>query len=322
MRLSVRAIVLALAALLVPLAAEPQPPAKVARLGVLLYSATDPNLAAYRQGLSDLGYIEGHNLVVDYRAAEGNPGRLAELARELVRLRPDVVLALGGDVAPFAKQATQSIPIVAVTSADPVRGGLVASLARPGGNVTGVTFLSADLAGKRLQFLKEAAPAITRVGVLFNPEHPDDELLETREAARRLGIQVQSLEVRGAADFEGVFQAAIKGRAEAVIVVSSRQTTLNRARILEFATSHKLILVGGWGPWARDGALLSYGPDLDTLVRRAATLVDRILKGAKPADLPVEQPTRFELVINARTAKTLGLTIPQSLRLRADRVIE
>jgi ABC-type uncharacterized transport system substrate-binding protein len=270
MRINALVAVLGLVALLTPLATEAQKPPRGARIGVLLFSATDPNFSAFRQRMNELGYEEGHNLVVDYRAAEGKPERLASLAAELVRLKPDVVLALGGDVAPFAKQATQSIPIVAVTSADPVKGGLVASLARPGGNVTGVTFLSADLAGKRLQLLKEAVPAISRVGVLFNPDHADDEILETREAAKRLGIHVQSLEIRGAADLEGAFQAAIKGRAEAVIVVSSRQTTLNRARILEFAGSRKLPLVGGWGPWARDGALLSYGPDIDPLVRLAA----------------------------------------------------
>jgi putative ABC transport system substrate-binding protein len=209
-----------------------------------------------------------------------------------------------------------------LTSADPVKGGLVTSLARPGGNVTGITFLSADLAGKRIQFLREAAPAISRVGVLWNPDHADDEVQETLAAARTVGIQIQSLEVRGPADFEAAFQAAVRGRAEAVIVVSSRQMTLNRARILEFARSNKLPLVTGWGPWAQGGALFSYGPDLNFLARRAATYVAKILGGSKPADLPVEQPTKFELVINLTTAKALALTIPPSLLQRADEVIE
>ena len=315
------AVALTTSLLLAPCAAQAQP-ARVARLGVLLLSSADPNLPAFRKGLRELGYIEGQNLVVELRDADGKPERLGNLAVELVQRKPDIILALGGDVAPFAKRATQSIPIVMVNSADPVKGGLVTSLARPGGNVTGVTFLSADLAGKRIQFLKEASPAIARVGVLLNPDHPDDELRETQEAARTLGIQVQSLEIRGAADVEGAFQAAVKGRAEAIVVVSSRQTTLNRARILELARSHKLPLVGGWGPWAQGGALFSYGPDLDPIVRLAATYVDKILKGAKPADLPVEQPTKFELVINLKTAKALGLTIPQSVLLRADQVIE
>ena len=315
-------LALALALFAAPLCAEAQPAGKVARLGVLLLGAADPNLDAFRQGLRELGHIEGQNLVIEYRTAEGNAGRLADLAVELVRLKPDVIFALGGDVAPFAKHATRTVPIVMLNSADPVKGGLVASLARPGGNVTGVTALSADLAAKRIQFLKEVAPAISRVGVLWNPDHADDELHETQAAARTLGIQIQSLEVRGPADFEGAFQAVVRGRAEAVIVVSSRQMALNRARILEFAGSSKLPLVCGWGPWAQGGALFSYGPDLNPLVRRAATYVDKILRGAKPADLPVEQPTKFELVINMKTANALGLTIPPSLLLRADRVID
>ncbi|MGH7335913.1 MAG: ABC transporter substrate-binding protein [Candidatus Rokuibacteriota bacterium] len=291
---------LALALLAAPLSAEAQPTGKVARPGVLLLSSADPNLDAFRRGLRELGHIEGRNLVIEYRAAEGNAGRLADLAVELVQLKPDVLFALGGNVAPFAKHATRTVPIVMVTSADPVRGGLVASLARPGGNVTGVTFLSADLAAKRLQFLKEVAPTISRVGLLWNPDHADDEFAETQAAARTLGIQLQSLEVRASADFEGAFQAAVTGRAEAIIVVSSRQMTLNRARILEFARSSKLPLACGWGPWAQGGALLSYGPDQNLLVRRAATYVDKILRGAKPADLPVEQPTKVELIINLR----------------------
>src|SRR5580765_5614711 len=238
-------LALAISFLVAPLAAEAQPAGKVARLGVLLLSAGDPNLAAFRKGLQELGYIEGRNLVIEFRDAGGDPRRLGDLAVELVHHKPDVILA-------------------------------------------GVTFLSADLAGKRIQFLKEAAPAIVRVGVLLNPDHADDELRETQEAARTLGIQVQSLEIRGAADVDGAFQAAVKGRTEAIVVVSSRQTTLNRARILELARGHKLPVVGGWGQWAQGGELFSYEPDLDPIVWLAATYVDKILKGAKPADLPVE----------------------------------
>ena len=305
-----------------PLTANAQPAGKVARLGVLLFGGSDPNLEAFRRGLREAGYLEGGNLVVEYRSAEGNAGRLAELAAELVRLRPDVIFALGGDVAPFAKRATQTIPIVMANSADPVKGGLVASLARPGGNVTGVTLLSADLAGKRLQFLKEIAPAVSRVGLLWNPDHADDEMDESKAVARGLGIHILSLAARGPSDFEGVFQAAAREHVEAVVVVSSRQMTLQRARILDFAARSKFPLVCGWGPWAQGGALLSYGPDLNLIIRRAAIHVDKILKGAKPADLPVEQPTKFELVLNLRTAKALGLTIPTSLRQQADQVIE
>jgi putative ABC transport system substrate-binding protein len=272
--------------------------------------------------LGALGYDEGRNILFEHRYAEGRPERLSDLAADLVRSRPDLIVAAGGDVAPFAKRATGTIPIVMITSADPVQGGLVASLARPGGNVTGVTFVSSDLAGKRLQFLKEAAPGVTRVAVLWNPDHPDDEFPATQAAGRSLGVQVQSLEVRARDDLAGAFAAASRERREAVIVVSSRLMTLNRVRILDLATRNRLLLVSGWGPWAAEGGLLSYGPDLDAVIRRSATYVDRILRGANPSDLPVEQPTKFELVINLRSAKTLGLTIPPSLLARTDRVIE
>ena len=297
---------------------------KIARLGVLLFSTPegDPNLQAFRLGLGELGYVEGKNLTTVYRYAEGKSERLASLATELAALKPDVIFAIGGDVAPFARTATNVIPIVMAVSVDPVRAGLVPSLANPGGNVTGVTYVSSDLAAKRLQFLKEAAPKISRVAVLWNPDHVDPEYGETRVAGRALGVQVQSLEVRGLGDFAAAFQAAVAGRAEAIVAVSSRLMTFGRQQIIEFGALHRLPVVSGWGPWAQAGALLSYGPDLNAVVRRAATYVDRILKGASPANLPVEQPTKFELVINVKTAKALGFTIPQSILLRADRVIE
>ncbi len=277
MRLRSGRFVIGVAVLLVAplLGAEAQQTPKIARLGVLLFSTPegDPNLASFRQGLSELGYVEGKTLTTVYRAARGEPERLASLAVDLVALKPDVILAMGGDVAPFARTATNTIPIVMAVSNDPVRAGLVPSLARPGGNVTGVTFVSSELAAKRLQFLKEAAPRISRVAVLWNPDHIDPEYAETEAAGRTLGVRVQSLEVRSLAD-----------------------------------------------PQA--GALLIYGPDLDATVRRAATYVDRILRGANPGDLAVEQPTRFDLVINVRTATALGLTIPPSLRVQASRTIE
>ena len=225
-------------------------------------------------------------------------------------------------MAPFVKSATAALPVVMLTSQDPVEAGVVASFARPGGNLTGVAFVSSETAGKRLQFLKEAIPSLTRVAVLWSPDHPEGEYLATQSTARRLGIHLQSLEVRGPGDFDGAFQAATRERAEALVVVSSRFMNSNRPRVVEFASHQRIPLVTGWGPWARAGSLMSYGPDLDILVRRAATHVDKILKGAKPADLPVEQPTKFELVINMKSAKALGLTIPPSLLLRADQVIE
>jgi putative ABC transport system substrate-binding protein len=297
--------------------------AKIARIGVLLFGTPDTDaFPAIRRGLGALGYVEGRNIVFEHRYAEGKLARLPDLASDLVLSKPDLIIAAGGDVAPFAKRATGTIPIVMITSADPVQGGLVASLARPGGNVTGVTFVSSDLAGKRLQFLKEAAPGVTRVAVLWNPDHPDGEFPATLAAGRSLGVQVQSLEVRGRDDFAGAFAATTRERMEAIVVVSSRLMTLNRARILDLSAQNRLLLVSGWGPWATEGGLLSYGPDLDAVIRSSATYVDRILKGARPADLPVEQPTKFQLVINLKTAKALGLTVPPSLLARADQVID
>jgi putative ABC transport system substrate-binding protein len=203
-----------------------------------------------------------------------------------------------------------------------VQAGLVASLARPGGNVTGVTFLSSDLAAKRLQILTEAAPGISRVAVLWNPDHVDPEYRETQAAGRVLGVHVQSLEVRRPGDFEAAFEAAAAEEAQALIVISSRLMTFNRGRILELAARQRLPVVSGWGPWAEEGALMSYGPDLNVIVRRAATHMDRVLKGASPAGLPIEQPTTHELVINLRTASALGLSIGPPLRAQATRVVE
>jgi putative ABC transport system substrate-binding protein len=284
--------------------------------------ATEPGVPTLREGLRELGYIEGRNITLEYRFAEGKPEQLSDLARQLVSLKPTVIFALGGDVAPAAKFATNTIPIVAVVSLDPVQAGLVGGLARPGGNLTGVTFASAELAAKRLQFLKEAAPRISRVGVLWSPTHPDFEYKETLVAGQRLNIQVQSLEVGSSDDFEPAFRAAATGRTEAIIVASSRLMNLNLQRIVDLAGKHRIILVSGWGPWAQAGALLSYGPDFNAIVRRAAIHVDKILKGAKPGELPIEQPTKFNLVINLKTAWIYDLTIPDSLAARADRVID
>jgi putative ABC transport system substrate-binding protein len=319
MRLIRLAVVLALSFVLAPPVAAAQP-----RVGVLLFGnpATDPNFASFRAGLTDLGYVEGRNIYLEVRGAEGKPERLPDLARELVGLKPNVIYALGGDVAPSIKAVTDTIPVVVSVSLDPVQAGLVGGLARPGGNITGVTLVSSDLAAKRLQFLREAAPGISRVAVLWNPAHPDFEYKETLVAGQRLGVSVQSLEVGNSGDFDVAFRGATTARAEAVIVASSRQMLLNQQKIVELAGKHRILLVSGWGPWAQSGALLSYGPDLNTIIRSSATHVDKILKGAKPGELPFEQPTKFELVINLRTARAFGLTIPQSLAVRADKVIE
>ena len=296
----------------------------VPRVGALLFGTpeTEPNVGAFRRGLRDLGYVEAQNLVIEYRYAEGKPERLRALAVELVAIKPDVIFALGGDVAPLVRAATSTIPIVMAVSQDPVQTGLVASLARPGGNITGVTFVSSDLAAKRLQFLHEMAPDLARVAVIWNPDHIDPEYRETQIAGKTLGIQIQSLEVRATDNFDAAFQAAISARAQALVPVSSRLMTANRARIIQFSGQRRLLLASGWGPWAREGALFSYGPDLDVITRRAAVYVDKILRGARPDELPVEQPTTFQLMINGKTAKALGLTVPRSLLSIADEVIE
>jgi putative ABC transport system substrate-binding protein len=314
----------ALVVLIVALTAAAQPALKTVRIGVLLFGTpqTDPSIAAFVRGLRDLGYVEGRNLTLEHRYAEGRAERLPELAGELVRLKPDIIFVLGGDVAPSVKAATTTIPVVVIASDDPVQSGLVASFAHPGGNITGVSLAASELAGLRLQMLREAAPSLTRVAVLWNPQHREDEFKQTAVAARKLGIDLQSLEVRRGEDFDAAFETALRTRSEAMIVVSSRLMGNNRERILDFATRHRLPLVAGWGPWAQNGALFTYGPDLDAVATRAAAYVDRIVKGARPGELPVELPTKHQLVINMRTAKGLGVTVPPSLLLRADRVIE
>jgi putative ABC transport system substrate-binding protein len=307
-----------------PLTASAQQPPKISRVGMLLYSnvQADPQSDPFRRGLRDLGYTEGQNLAMEYRYADGVPERLPSLASELVQLKPDVLVAIGGDVAPSVVNATRSVPVVFAMSADPVQLGIVASLSRPGGNATGVTFLQDDLASKRLELIKEAAPHISRVGFLWNPDHRDNELREAERAARTLGVQLQRLEMRGPGDLDRAFRAITAERPEALYVVSSRHTVLNLPSIVDFATKNRLPLAGGWGAWARSGGVLSYGPNIDEMVARSSNYVDRILKGAKPADLPVEQPTRFELIINLKSAKALGLALPESFLLRADEVIE
>jgi putative ABC transport system substrate-binding protein len=301
-----------------------QQPARIPRLGILLYSTPqdDPQTRALQQGLRELGYIDGQNIAIEYRFAEGKAERLPDLAADLVRLKPDILFPMGGDVTPFVSKATQTIPIVFVMSADPVQLGLVASMARPGRNATGFTFLHDELASKRLELLKELAPRVSRVAFLWNPDHPDNEPRAAQQAAAALGIHLQSIEMRAAGDLDGALQAVTQSSAQALYVVSSRQTAASIPRIVGFAAKNKLPLAGGWGAWADAGGLLSYGPNVSEVVRNAATYVDKIFKGAKPADLPVQQPTRFELLINLAAAKALGLSVPESFLLRADKVIE
>ena len=265
---------------------------------------------------------DDRSLVVFYHYAEGKPERLTDLAAAFLRERPDLVLALGGDVAPYAVKATSTIPIVFVSSADPVQLGLAASLARPAGNATGVTLLLDDTASKRLEFLKEAVPRVRHVAFLWNPDHPDNELREAQRAAQSLDVRLQLVEMRGSGDLDNAFRAVIEGGCDALYVVSSRHTVLNIPPIVDFATRNRIPLAGGWGAWARAGGLLSYGPNINDMTRHVVNYVDKILKGAKPADLPVQQPTKFEFVVNTKAAKAIGVEVPPTLLARADEVIE
>jgi putative ABC transport system substrate-binding protein len=306
-----------------PVALSQQPPARMRRIGILLFSEADrATINPFLRGLEGLGYVDGKTVTIDYRDAEANYERLPELADQLVRSNPEVIFSFGGEQAPIVKKATATIPIVVVVSNDPVESGLVASLGRPGGNITGVTYIHEMLAGKSIELLKDAAPAVNRVAILWDPRHTDPEFRETQRASRALDLRLQSVEVRGAADFEGALQAVAREQAEALIVNGSRLVTRHRHTIGDFATKNRIILVGV-PKWLMEvGALLTYGPNAAELHRRAATYVDKILRGAKPADLPMQQPTAFELTINLKTAKALGLTIATTLLARADEVIE
>jgi putative tryptophan/tyrosine transport system substrate-binding protein len=326
-----RDTVLALLALgAAPLAVEAQQAAKVARIGYLAgNSATNPHLhEAFRQGLRDLGYVEGHNVVIEYRSAEGKLERLPALAAELVALKVDVIVTGGGTLSTLAaKQATKTIPIVFPAAGDPVESGLVTSLARPGGNVTGLSVLVAELVGKCLEQLKQAVPGVSRVAVLWHPgafgERAEKDMLkEVEVAGRALGVQAQFVEARGPADFARAFSDMTRARAGALTVLPSAMFVTERRRLVDLAAKNRLPAVYSWREFVDAGGLMSYGPNVADLFRRAATYVDKILKGTKPADLPVEQPTKLELVINLKTAKALGLTIPQSVLGRADEVIQ
>ena len=319
-----------LSVLAAPLAAEALPAARTARIGYLAANlAANPHrLEAFRQGLRDLGYVEGGNLVIEYRDAEGKFERLPALAAELVALKVDVIVTAEGTPAALAaKQASRTLPIVFATAGDPVASGLVTSLARPGGNVTGLSILGPELFGKWLELLTQALPGVKRVAVLWQrgvlSERTDkDTLKEADVAARALGVWLQFVEARGPADFDRAFSEMTRARAGALTVMGSNMFLGERRRLVDLSAKNRLPAVYPWREFVDAGGLMAYGPDLQDLSRRAATYVDKILKGAKPDDLPVEQPTKFELVINLKTAKTLGLTIPPSLLARADEVIQ
>ena len=319
---------LALAALLAPPAAA-QPGGKIPRIGLLVPTSAT-RTAAFRQGLRELGYVEGQNIVIESRYAEGDADRLPNLAASLVGLNVDVMVIEGNAAIAAGRNATKTIPIVMAPSGDPIGAGFVVSLARPGGNLTGLSLLLTGLARKRLELLTEIVPRASRVAVLWSPSRrgaggtraSDLAFEETQAAARALKVQLQSLEIEGADDFDRAFLAMKRERAEALVSISNSLLFTHRQRLAALALKHQIPAMFEFREYAEAGGLLAYGASLDDLYRRAAIYVDRILKGARPGDLPIEQPTRFELVVNRRTATALGLTIPQSLLFRADQVIE
>jgi len=329
-RLQRRDFLIAAGALLAaPLAAEAQQAAKIARIGFLGNSTTALGHLrdAFLQGMRDLGYVEGRNLVIEYRYAEGQLERFPALAAELVALKVEVLVAPPTPAAQAAKRATTTIPIVFAGAGDPVTSGLVTSLARPGGNITGLSGLSPELVGKCLEQLKQAVPGVSRVAVLWQPggqgERAEKDMLKEAEvAARALGMRLQFVEARGTADFDRAFSDMTTARAGALTVLPSSMFNTERRRLADLAAKSRLPAVYQLREYVDAGGLMAYGANLADLNRRAAAYVDKILKGAKPADLPVEQATKFELVINLKTAKALGITIPQSVLLRTDEVIQ
>jgi putative tryptophan/tyrosine transport system substrate-binding protein len=308
------------------LPADAQQQTKVPRIGYLggaSLSAIPKRVEAFREGLRELGYVEGKNIVIEWRWAEGKPDRLPDLAAELVRLKVDLIISAGPVVTPSLKAATKTIPIVMAQDNDPVGNGFVASLARPGGNITGLATLAPELSGKQLELLKEIIPKLSRVAVLGSSTEPGNAqtLREIELAAEALKLKIQSLDVLGPKDFETAFQGAKKGRAEASLVLVSSVFNSHRTQVIEYAAKSQLPAIFYTAEYAELGGLMAYGTSYTDLYRRTATYVDKILKGAKPADLPIEQAKKFEFVINLKTAKQIGLTIPPNVLARADRVI-
>jgi putative tryptophan/tyrosine transport system substrate-binding protein len=294
------------------------------RIGVLLYDGAPPGLHdTFGAGLQELGYVEGNNITIEWRDARGSHEQLAALADELVRLKVDLIVAVNTPAALAAKGATTTIPIVVTRVANPVESGLVASLARPGGNVTGVSSMHAEFSGKRVEFVREILPGLSRVVVLYNADNPGQrpQIVELEQVSAQLGLAFLPLPVRGPSDFPGAFEAAIRARAEALFVLDDTTVTKHRAEILRLAAQHALPVVSRYKEYVEAGGLMAYGPTLLQGNRRVAYYVDRILKGATPSDLPIEQPMYFELVINLKTAQALGLTIPPYLLFQADKVI-
>ena len=303
--------------------AEAQKPPTFRKIGFLA-SGGGPAGApeVFRRSLREFGYAEGHNIVIEYRSAEGRP-RLLELAKELVQEKVEVIVASGGPAARSAKDATKTISIVFATSGEPVESGFVDSIARPGGNMTGMSWLSFELVGKRLELLKEAVPRVSRVAILSNPQHPGEqrELWETQSTARAMGMTLDYYQTRTSTEFAAAYDAISKQNVNGLLVFPEGVTLANRLGIIDFAAKRRLPSVHGWKEFVEAGGLMSYGPNRDESFRRIAVYVDKILKGTQPAELPVELPLRFELVINLKTAKQIGVTIPQWTLMKADQVI-
>jgi putative ABC transport system substrate-binding protein len=304
---------------------EAQQTEKVHRIGYLSTrssSPATPGQEAFRHGLRDLGYIEGKNIVLEYRFAEGERDRLPELAADLVRIQVDAIFATGTRATRAAKNATSTIPIIVGGAGDLVGTGLVASIARPGGNITGSTRMSTDLVGKRIELLKEAVSKVSRVAVIWSTRQDGVELREMESPARQLGVKVQPVKVREPNEFQSGYAMMVREQTDALIILHSGFAYRHRRRLLELAAINRLPSMCETARWTKSGCLISYGPDRLRLYRRAAYLVDKILKGAKPGDLPIEQPTKFELIINLKTAKKLDFTVPPSVLYRADKVIK
>jgi putative ABC transport system substrate-binding protein len=304
--------------------AEAQQPKKVPRLGFLSPTSDDSRVEVFRQGLRELGYVEGQNIAIEYRWADGKFDRLPDLALELVRLKVDVVVAVVTQASLAAKMATGTIPVVMIGVSDPVGSGLVVSLARPGANITGTSSMTAEIIGKQLELIKETLPKISRVAALWNPANPIFQAIQRREtevAARALGMQLQFVEARAPDEIDRAFARVAKERMRALLVLNDPVFTAQRKQIADLSAKHRFPTVSGTREYTEVGGLMAYGPSFPDMYRRAAYYVDRILKGTKPADLPVEQPMKFELIINLKTAKQIGLTIPPNVLARADKVI-
>ncbi len=312
--------------LALPFPAQAQQPTKIPRIGYLITGSLSGNsdrIEAFRQGLRELSYVEGKKIIIEWRSADGKPDRLPALVAELIGLKVDIIISAGAAVTRAAKEATSTIPIVMTQDNDPVASGIVASLARPGGNITGLSNFAPELSGKRLEILGEVVPKLSRVGVLGGSTRPTigPVMREIELAAKALKLQLQYLEVVDAKDIETAFRAAKKGRAQAVLTVPNVILSAQRTQVMEFAVKNRLPTMYHNSQFAEAGGLMFYGVNLLDLDRRAADFVDKILKGTKPADIPVEQPMKFEFIINLKAAKAIGLTIPPNVLVRADRVI-